>query len=83
LGAPAIGDARQVALHVGGEHRHAGVGEGLGHDLQGDGLAGAGRAGHHAVAIGAIQPLGHRPFAKPDQDFAFADRQGHTQRPSN
>ena len=43
--------AAQVALDVRKEHRHAHVGKGLCHDLHGDGLAGAGRAGDKAVAV--------------------------------
>ena len=43
--------AAQVALDVRKEHGHAHVGKGLCHDLHGDGLAGAGRAGDKAVAV--------------------------------
>ena len=49
------GDAREVALHVGGEHRHAGIGEAFGQGLQGDGLAGARGAGHKSVTVGAFE----------------------------
>ena len=42
----------QVALDIGQEHGNTHLGEGLGHDLHGDGLAGAGRAGDQAVAVG-------------------------------
>ena len=44
-----------VALHVTEEDRDAGVGEGLRHDLHGDGLAGAGRARDESVAVGLGQ----------------------------
>ena len=45
------GDAGQVALDVGEQHRHAGRRELLGDELQRLGLAGAGRAGDEAVPI--------------------------------
>ena len=44
--------AGQVALDVAEEYRDAHIGEGLGHHLHRDGLAGAGRAGDDAVAVG-------------------------------
>ena len=47
-----FGDAGQVALHIGHKHRHANLREGLGHFLQGDGLAGAGGAGDQSVTVG-------------------------------
>ena len=43
---PRLADAAEVALHVGHEAGDAGLAEGLGEDLQGDGLAGARGAGH-------------------------------------
>ena len=46
--------AAQIALDVREEHGHAHVGEALRHDLQSDGLAGAGSAGDEAVPIGFI-----------------------------
>ena len=49
---PGLRDARQVALDVGHEHRNADAREPLGHHLQRDGLAGAGRAGDEAVTVG-------------------------------
>ena len=49
------GNAGQVALDVGGKHRHAGIGKALGQDLQRHRLAGAGRAGDQAVAVGVFQ----------------------------
>ena len=48
-------DAGQVALDVGGEHRHAGIREAFRQHLQGDGLAGAGGAGDQAVAVGELE----------------------------
>jgi hypothetical protein len=63
--------AAQVALHVGGEHRHAGVGQALGDHLQGDGLAGAGGAGHQAVPVGAVQPQQLEMIGEPDQHAVF------------
>ncbi len=47
-----LADAGEVAFDVGGEDRDADAAERLGDDLQGDGLAGAGGAGHQAVAVG-------------------------------
>ena len=58
------GDAGQVALDIGGEHRNACVGKGFGQNLQSDGFAGAGRAGDQAVAVGEFQR----------QIFALLDR---------
>ena len=49
------GDAGEVALHVGDEHRHAGRGKAFGQPLQRHRLAGAGRAGDQAVAVGPAQ----------------------------
>ena len=48
-------DAGEVALDVGGEHRHAGGREALGQHLQRHRLAGAGGAGDEAVAVGELQ----------------------------
>ena len=55
LGLTHHGDAGKVALDVGAEDRHAGVGEALGKDLQAHRLAGAGSAGHQPVAIAVAQ----------------------------
>ena len=55
LASPDRGDAGQVALDVGGEHRHAGARKAFGQHLQRDGLAGAGRAGDQPVAVGEGQ----------------------------
>jgi hypothetical protein len=46
-----LADAREVALHVCGEHRHTDAAEGLSHDLERDGLAGTGGTGHQTVAV--------------------------------
>jgi hypothetical protein len=46
------GQTREIAFHVGHEHRHADRGKALGQQLQGDRLAGAGGAGDQAVAVG-------------------------------
>jgi hypothetical protein len=45
------GDAGEIALHVGDEHRRSRVRGLLGDDLQGAGLAGAGGAGDEAVTV--------------------------------
>ena len=58
--------AGKVALHVGQEHRHPGQRQRFGQRLQGDRLAGAGRARDQPVAVGVFQqhPLGRgMPFA--------------------
>src|SRR5690606_34646979 len=49
------GDAREISLHVGAEHRHARVGKAFGEDLQRHRLAGAGCARHQTVAIPIAQ----------------------------
>ena len=51
LGLAGYADAGQVTLDVGGEDRHPVGAELLGQQLQGLGLAGAGRAGDEAVAV--------------------------------
>ncbi len=48
-------DAGEVALHVGAEDRHTGIGEAFRQDLQRDRLAGAGRARHQPVAVAVFQ----------------------------
>jgi len=53
-------EAGQVALHVRGEHRHPGVRELLGQQLQGLGLARARSAGHQAVPVEHPQRDPHR-----------------------
>ena len=55
LGGARLGEAGEVALHVGQEDGDAGGGEGLGQDLQGDGLAGAGGARDQAVAVAVFE----------------------------
>jgi hypothetical protein len=51
LGLAGRRDPGEVALDVGGEHRHAGAGKAFRHGLQRHGLAGPGGAGHEPVAI--------------------------------
>ena len=63
-------DAGQIALDVGGEHRHAGAREAFGQHLQRDRLAGAGRAGHQAVAIAVVQRQIFGLLALADEDLA-------------
>jgi hypothetical protein len=55
LGLPFVGDTGEIALHIGGEHRNAPIGEGFRQALQGDGLAGARSAGDQAVTVGEAQ----------------------------
>ncbi|MNJ71728.1 hypothetical protein D3C77_683020 [compost metagenome] len=56
--------ATQVAFDIGSEYRDPGIAEGLGHVLQGHGLAGTGGAGDQAVAIGQAHGLGDRLAGK-------------------
>ncbi len=51
-GGAGLGDTGEVAFDVGGEDGDADAGEGFGHDLEGDGFAGAGSSGDEAVAVG-------------------------------
>ena len=51
VGLRGVGDAAEVALHVGGEDRHADGRELFGHDLQGDRLARPGGARDQPVAV--------------------------------
>ena len=60
-------DAAKVALDVGGEHGDAGIREAFGQHLQRDRLAGAGRAGDEAVAVGEPQ------LEEPGPVLALAD----------
>jgi hypothetical protein len=59
-------DARQIALDIGREHRHAGARKTLGHDLQRHSFTGSGGAGDEAVAVGESQ-------RQPGRLVAFAD----------
>jgi len=54
-GGAGLGDTGEVALDVGGEDGDADAGEGLGHDLEGDGFAGAGGSSDEAVAVGHLR----------------------------
>ena len=72
LGIAGRGDAREVALDVGGEDRDAVAGEALGQHLQRHGLAGAGRAGDEAVAVGELEQERLRLPALADQDRAVS-----------
>lgn len=54
VGRAGLGDAGEVALDVGGEDGDTDRGEGLGHDLEGDGFAGAGSSGDEPVAVGHL-----------------------------
>ncbi len=59
LGARAgYGQAGDVALHVGQEHRHADAREAFGQGHQGHGLARARRAGHQAMAVAQFRLQG-------------------------
>ena len=66
LGLTDFGDAGEVSLDVGREHRNAGARKSLGHHLQRDGLSGSGGAGDETVAIG-------KPERQPCRLFALAD----------
>ena len=66
-------DPGQVALDVGGEHRHAGPREAFGQHLQRHGLAGAGRAGHQAVAVGEPQRQIFRLAAFADENLVVLE----------
>ena len=48
---PRLAHAAEVALHIREENRHAEVGKGLRHNLEGYGLAGSGGSGYEAVAV--------------------------------
>ena len=68
LGFTCAGNTREITLHVRGEHRHAQAAEALGEHLQGDGLAGAGRTRHQAVAVGVLGQQQGSGFAAADQE---------------
>ncbi|MCY1353996.1 hypothetical protein D9M69_403520 [compost metagenome] len=68
------GDAAQVALDVGGEHRDAGVAEAFGQVLQGHGLAGAGGAGDQPVAVGQLPGLADRLAVRAGTNDQFVHR---------
>ena len=66
-----LGDAGEVALDVGGEHRHAGIREAFGQHLQRYRLAGAGGAGDEAVAVGELELQVLRLDAAAEEDLAL------------
>ena len=66
-------NAGEVTLDVGGKDRDAGIGEAFGQDLQGDGLAGAGRARDQAVAVGEFQVKIFWLDALADENFAVLE----------
>ena len=68
---PGSRDAGQVALDVGGEHRHAGSREAFGQHLQRHRLAGAGGAGDQAVAVGELELQVLRLDAAAEEDLAL------------
>ena len=70
-------EPREVALHVAHEHRHSGVGELAGQDLQGLRLPRAGRAGHEAVAVHHRQG---KPHGRARRDLAVEHRRPEQQR---
>jgi hypothetical protein len=70
LGIAGRGDAGEVALDVGGEDRDAVLGEAFGQHLQRHRLAGAGRAGNQAMAVGELEQQHLRLLALADQDRA-------------
>ena len=87
LGLALLGDAREIALHVGAEHRHALIGETFRQALQRHGLAGAGGAGDQAVAVGEPEPDELRLDALADIDavggsLGSASRFGRLRPPS-
>ena len=69
LGLADLGDAREVALDIGREHRNAGARKSLRHHLQRDGFSGSGGAGDEAMAICKPERQPGRLFTLPDEDF--------------
>ena len=63
-----LGDAGEIALHVGAEHRYAVVGKALRHALKGDGLASAGGAGDQPMAVRHPEQNVFRPDATAEID---------------
>ena len=70
LGLARFRDAGEIALDVGGKHRHARAREALRQHLQGDGLAGAGRSGDQPVPVRQRQRQKLGLGALADEDFA-------------
>ncbi len=64
---PRLADPGKIALDVGGEDRDADAAEGLGHHLQRDRLARAGRSGNQTVTIRHGRQQVERIFALSDQ----------------
>src|SRR6476660_6165272 len=64
-----LGDAREVALDIGREHRNAGARKSLRHHLQRDGFSGSGSAGDEAMAVCKPERQPDRLFTLPDEDF--------------
>ena len=56
VGGAGLGQAGQISLDVGEEHRHARAGQALGQELERAGLTGTGSAGHQRVPV--EQPQG-------------------------
>src|SRR3546814_6691556 len=70
FGLASRGDARQITLDVGGNHRHAHLRETFGEHLQRDGLARAGRAGDQTMAV--------RIFTAPQMGRCTISSEAHT-----
>ena len=81
LGLADRGNARQVALDVGGENRDAGARQAFGENLQGDGLAGAGCAGDQPVTVGKGQRQQRGFLALADEYRAVGVDFSHQQAP--
>src|ERR1700746_4119049 len=67
LGLAHFGNAGEVALDIGREHRHAGTREAFGHHLQRDGFSGPGRTGDETMAI-------CKPERQPGRLLTLADK---------
>ena len=69
LGLADFGDAGEVSLDVGGEHRHAGARKSFRHHLQRHGFSGSGRTGDETMAIGKPERQPRRLLALADEDL--------------
>jgi hypothetical protein len=76
------GDARQIALDVGGEDRNAGPRQAFGENLQGDRLAGAGRTGDKAMTVGEGERQQRGCLTLADEDRAVGIDFSHQPAPS-